>query len=500
MATPSAPAKALSLFTQDSLLARYGVVLFWAVAFALCSWFAAPLFRVIGHENPAGLTTLLEIVVIGGIGFASYYSARRLPVPPFVIAIGLGFLAKPLLAPITGDISALSALVLVAAALILFQGGLETDRGDFKRLLPKIASLAILGVTISAIVFAFVLLALGALTGAAVSIVTAVLLSVALASTDPAAIMPIMDELDFGANRDMKDIVVSESALNDVVGTLLTLPLVAAAAAGVVFGSVMGSFGMLVSGDSAIEFAKQAGFGTLGGAAGFGIMRLHLAAKKRHDFTHGADVALFLIIALISGLIAGVAGGSIFLAAFIAGLFFHLEGEHAEARSGHRHFKVFERHFNDVIDGWAKPIIFGLLGALVNFGDLVTYAPIGILASIAFMALVRPACVLVCLAPFMRARREPITVKQVLFISCVRATGVIPAMLLITIMGMRIPGTEPLLAIGMWPILATLIVNPLLVRWTAPALGIAKPKSLARQVREETTERKAEAALILAGK
>ncbi|MBU6321509.1 MAG: cation:proton antiporter [Patescibacteria group bacterium] len=475
MATPSAPAKALS-----HLLERYRVPLAWLAVFAACYFFVDPIALTMRAESPGFALYLISVITIVAIGIASRYSANYLPVPSFVLAIIFGFLAGPLLAPLVGSPVALSYVVMTAALLILFQGGLETERGSFFRLLPKIAALAVPGVVFSAIIFAGVLWGLGYAFGAAITTVTAVLLSVAVASTDPAAIMPIMDELEFGANRGIKDIVVSESALNDVVGTLLTIALLGAATRGVMAHDVLGSFGVLLSRDSAIEFARQAGYGALGGLAGFGLMLLQMRVKKRHALTHGEDVLFFVVIALIAGFVAYVLGGSLFLAAFIAGLLFHIEEHHAEAAAKRRHLEVFERHFGFFIDGVAKPAIFGLLGALVDWHALVAYAPIGFAAAVLFVAVVRPVSVWLSLAAFTRFGRDRMTAKQVWFIAAIRATGVIPAMLLITIENLDIPGTEALLPIGMWVILGTLASGPLLAQKAALWCKVAQPKSAAQ--------------------
>ena len=64
--------------------------------------------------------------------------------------------------------------------------------------------------------------------------------------------------------------------------------------------------------------------------------------------------------------------------------------------------------------------------------------------------------------------------KDLLFISFVRETGAIPAGLLITLTAIGIPNSEALLAIGMWVILLTLLIEPPLTPWLAKKLGVAE--------------------------
>jgi NhaP-type Na+/H+ or K+/H+ antiporter len=65
-------------------------------------------------------------------------------------------------------------------------------------------------------------------------------------------------------------------------------------------------------------------------------------------------------------------------------------------------------------------------------------------------------------------------VKDLLFISFVRETGAIPAVLMLTIVALGLRDVNGLVEIGMWTILLTLIVEPLLTPWVAKFLGVAE--------------------------
>jgi cell volume regulation protein A len=152
---------------------------------------------------------------------------------------------------------------------------------------------------------------------------------------------------------------------------------------------------------------------------------------------------------------AMVFGGSGYLAVFIAGLLFHAP----------HHISETEKFFNDhVIEGYAKPTIFLFLGALAgaDFSGLVKYAPIGLILAAVFILIIRPIAVLLSIGWYTKLGKERLTWKELIFIASVRETGVIPAVLIVGIASLKIPGTEALAPIATWIILPSLIVMPLL--------------------------------------
>jgi NhaP-type Na+/H+ and K+/H+ antiporter len=157
-------------------------------------------------------------------------------------------------------------------------------------------------------------------------------------------------------------------------------------------------------------------------------------------------------------------GGSGYLAAFVAGLIFHIT----------EHLKQTEKFFNNLVDGFMKPIIFILLGALVDLPSLIAYAPIGISVALIFMFIIRPIAVFLSLGAFKYFGNEKLTIRDLLFISFVRETGAIPAVLMLTIVALGLPGVEGLVEIGMWSILLTLIIEPLLTPTVAKLLNVAE--------------------------
>ena len=289
-----------------------------------------------------------------------------------------------------------------------------------------------------------------------------ILLGAILASTDPAAIIPVLQNVRF-RRRDAKDIVVAESALNDVVGTLLTsaflkLSLVAM--------TITGAYESLATGETSSFLGQQIGFGIIFGVIGYLLLLSLSRMKPGHGANFGADQVYFLAVPIASFVGAAAFGGSGFLAAFVAGLLFDTK----------EHMEEIERFFFHVIDGMAKPVIFLLVGALVDVHALIDYAPIGIAVGIIFMFVLRPAMVFMVLGPFvfLRDNAKSLSVKELLFISFVRETGAIPAVLLVTAIASVTTPVNGLIEIGMWVILLTLVLAPPFTPYLARKLGIAE--------------------------
>ncbi|MBP9803092.1 MAG: cation:proton antiporter [Candidatus Pacebacteria bacterium] len=392
-----------------------------------------------------------------------YHVANLVKLPSFVVAIFLGILAKPFLEPIISNQGSLSVLVGLGATLILFGGGLETPFHNFKKLIFKIFSLSFPGLLITAFLTSLSIYTIGNMMGLGLSILVAVLLGAVLASTDPAAIIPILKRLKF-KNRSVKDIVISESAFTDVTGTLLTLVFLSIIAKGIFFDNILSWYYSVFSLESGIVILKQLFFGILLGLVGYGLLEILSQLKKKGNHGHEADLPFFLFVPIVIFVFALIFEGSGYLAAFIAGLLFNLT----------EHLKDTEHFFNNLVEGFLKPTIFILLGGLVDITKLLEYAPIGILIALIFMFIIRPITVFISLSLFRFFGKERLSLNDLLFISFVRETGAIPAVLLVTIASLGLPQIEGLLEIGMWVILATLIIAPPLTPKVAQKLKVAK--------------------------
>src|SRR3981081_1540755 len=125
------------------------------------------------------------------------------------------------------DIKADSALnqiiLLFGASYILFDGGASLRFSVLKGVWITITVLATVGVVITAAITA-----VAAYYALGVPFMVALLLGAAIASTDPATLVPIFRQIRV---RDrVAQTVMSESAFNDATGAILTFAVLAAAA------------------------------------------------------------------------------------------------------------------------------------------------------------------------------------------------------------------------------------------------------------------------------
>ena len=413
-------------------------------------------------EDVPSAPALASFALIALCSFVSFYATRGTPLPSFIVAIALGIAGHKFFAPIVADTTALSALVTGSAAIILFAGGLEVRLRAFIRFLAKVSLLACPGVLITGYGLSWAVQGLGATLGVALVPTVVILLGAILASTDPAAIIPVMQGMHF-KRRAAKDIVIAESALSDVTGALLTIAFIKLPLAAM---TITAAYEALVAPATYRFLADQIGYGVLFGIAGWAMLWVLSHIKRGYPDRYGVDQSYFLATPIVAFTAAAVFGGSGFLAAFVAGLLFNTEEHMAEV----------EHFFYQMIDGAAKPLIFLLVGALVDPGALIAYAPVGIAVALLFMFVLRPAMVFLMLGVygFLPKSGRGLGFNELLFISFVRETGAIPAVLLVTAVARITTPVNGLVEIGMWVILLTLVIAPPLTPFVARRLGVAE--------------------------
>jgi cell volume regulation protein A len=157
-------------------------------------------------------------------------------------------------------------------------------------------------------------------------------------------------------------------------------------------------------------------------------------------------------------------GGSGYLAAFVAGLLF----------DGGAATRSVRRFFETVNDSLVKPVIFILLGGIAPLPSLIQVAWVGIGIALIFMFVIRPIVVFMSLLPWVVSGHRLFSIRELLFLSFIRETGVIPAVLILVAVSSNVIGAEYIFAIGMWVILLTLIIEPPLTPLLAKRIGITR--------------------------
>ena len=379
--------------------------------------------------------------------------------PNFTLQLLIGIVLHDALAPIASQIMLAVVVCTALAAIILKGGGDELNRQEVIKIAFPTVMIALVGYLITFFVMFPILMALG-LNGK-----TAALLAAILGSTDPAALIPTLKRIVFKDEyQRLSSISIAESALNDAVGAIFT----AAVAAMILAGTSVDSLGGLVSGlfsaENMLNLGKQFLFGTLAGFFGWSIM-FGYETYKSHDNARDIDetsydFAIIMAVPLVTFLLAQVIHGNGFLAAFVAGLL-------ANYNHGKHYFHTTLRTMEIKIESIAKPTIFMMVGPFVALSDLMATAVLGLLISVIFMLVARPVAVMLSLLP------TDLSMKDKLFLSIVRETGVIPVVLAVVTVA-QFPELTLLMPLTAWVVIWTLTLLPALTPWWSRKLGVVQ--------------------------
>lgn len=396
---------------------------------------------------------LMIFLIIFFIGILGGKLAERFRFPDVVIYIVIGLVIGPQALGII-DIPAQSLLnqivLLFGASFILFHGGMVTSFRVIKQTWLSITLLSTIGVVITAFVVAVIAHYVFDL-----PFLMALLLGSILASTDPAALVPIFQR--FPVRPKVAQAVISESAFTDATGAIMTT---------VVFGIVTAG-SALDWGNVSGQFLWLAGVGIVSGAM-IGYVSAWLISGHKwgwfRDYTPMVTVMTVLASYLITDHMLHASG---FMAVFTAGLM------HGNFRTFGLTIRPKEEHathqFIDPISLKLRMLIFVLLGSQVDFSVLKEYGFLLLVVALAFIFIARPLTVLASLLPDRKARW---TGREIVFFFWTRETGVIAAALIGIVASSSLPDTKLLSAITFVCILTTLLLQAGTTPFVARKLGL----------------------------
>jgi potassium/hydrogen antiporter len=395
---------------------------------------------------------LMVFGIILALGAASAVLAQKLKIPDVAVFLVLGTLLGPGAAGII-DVkadSALNQLVLIfGSCYILFDGGASLRLKVLKEVWITIVVLAVVGVLITA-----------AITGLAayyllgVPFIVALLLASAIASTDPATLVPVFRQVRIKDR--VAQTVMSESAFNDATGAILTFAVL-----GVAMGQ--GEFSLSAS---LLGLFKQASIGLVAGVV-LGYLAAMLIAHEEFGFLqeYAPVVSLMAVIGAYLGADGLEASG--FMAVFVFGIMIGNKDAFGFAMK-----KGEQDKLNDFVLTTAlimRMFIFILLGTQVDFALMNKYLFGGIAVVAVFMLVARPVTVFLCALPDRRAKW---TFNELLFMCWTRETGVIPGALAGLLMGMGAPGAKVIASVTFLAILMTILIQATTTRWLAGKLDL----------------------------
>jgi NhaP-type Na+/H+ or K+/H+ antiporter len=433
----------------------------FVVAFLL-NRMAPEILARLGHLEAAEVAIATSLWCLGlflVFGWACSKLSEGTVFPNFTLQLLVGIVLHDALAPIAPQIM-LSVVVCTAlAAIILKGGGDEVDRRDFVKIAFPTVMIAVVGYLITFFAMFPILVALG-LDGK-----TAALLAAILGSTDPAALIPTLKKVMFKDEyKRLSSIAIAESALNDAVGAIFVAAVAAMILAGTSVDSLTALASGLFSAENMLHLGKQFMFGGIAGVIGWGAMYSYEVYKSRDNERDVGettyDFAVVLAVPLVTFLLAQAIHGNGFLAAFVAGLL-------ANYNHGKEYFHTTLHTLEIQVESIAKPVIFMMVGPFVSLGDLWDTAVLGLMVSLVFILVARPAAVMLSLLP------TDLGLKDKLFLSIVRETGVIPVVLAVITVA-QFPELKLLMPLTAWVVIWTLTLLPAITPWWARKLGIVE--------------------------
>jgi cell volume regulation protein A len=383
------------------------------------------------------LVLVLACVLVLVSILASKASGRS-GVPALLLFLGIGMLAgSEGLGGIYFDNADLARSVgVVALALILFSGGLDTRWAAIRPVLGRGIILATVGTLVTA-----------GLVGGLVMLLTdsspleALLLGAVVSSTDAAAVFSVLRARQVGLPTRVRDILELESGSNDPMAVFLTVSVIALITEG--GGSPL---------DLTASFVLQMGLGavlgyTLGRAMAWVINRIELD----HD---GLYPVLSLTLVLLTYGVTAYLGGSGFLAVYVAGI--------VMAERAYIHKRSLMR-FHDGLAWLMQIAMFLTLGLLVFPSRILPVLGVAVLITAFLILIARP------LAVYLSLLGSQFSLREQTLIGWAGLRGAVPIILATFPLVAGVPGGEELFNIVFFIVLASTLLQgttiPAVARW-----------------------------------
>lgn len=373
------------------------------------------------------ITLFIAAIVV--VSVLSTIFSFRAGAPILLVFLGVGFLAgEDGIGGVDFDNAQVAFKVgSIALALILFDSGFGTPLRSFRAAAAPAVTLATLGVLLTAGLFAVAARWLLPLDWG-----QAILLGAILASTDAAAVFFLLRAGGIHLRDRVRSTLEVESGSNDPMAIFLTLVLVGALAV---------DAGGLSWVDALADFVRQMGLGLGFGWAGGWIVRL---AVNRLPLEVGLYPVLVAALAIAGFALTNLAGGSGYLAVYVAGLLA------ASARIRHANEL---RRFQQGLTWLAQIAMFVTLGLLATPSEFPPVLLPGVLLGLILALVARPLAVGLCLLPFRMSWQENV------FVGFVGLRGAVSILLAILPLMAALPDARLMFNVAFIAVLVSLLVQ-----------------------------------------
>ncbi|MEG0430836.1 MAG: sodium:proton antiporter [Anaerovoracaceae bacterium] len=404
------------------------------------------------------LLLIFSIIIITGIALGKL--SEILKIPDVILYLMAGVLIGPAFLNILSiaDFPVENNLILTfGSAFILYEGGKEIKLRVLNKVKISVTLLSTLGVVVSTVVVGVIAAKIFN-----IPLIIAILLGAVIASTDPAALIPVFRQVKI--KDKIKQTVVSESAFNDAVGAILS---------SAILGIVLS--GKLSVSDSLKELLISASVG-VGVGIFIGYLLIILVSDKRIGIFSSYSPIMSILTVILAYEVALSFGGSGYMAVFMAGLIAgnkKLFGIWLPEADYHPTV-----HVTESIATICRMSIFVLLGTQVNMSALAEYWLPSLLTVLVLMFIARPLSVL---ASTLVDRKAEWKIRDIVFMMWVRETGVIPAAVSGMIVALKVPGYEIISSVVFMTILVTLIIQASTTKLVAKWLGVLEEDQVEKE-------------------
>ncbi len=330
----------------------------------------------------------------------------------------------------------------LALALILFDGGLSTQKQNFRVGLKPAVSLATVGVLLTAMIIGLLAswifklpLAYGLLFGAIVG------------STDAAAVFSLLHTANLELKQRVGATLEIESGSNDPMAIFLTVLMIEWIL------MANSGFNMVLL----LKFVQQMGLGALLGLAG-GWLAMRVI--NRSQLSPGLYPLLAMSLALLIFGASATLGGSGFLSVYLAGIY--LGNQKLQSAS-------YIKRFHDGLAWLAQIVMFLMLGIMVIPSQVMALALPALLLALALIFIARPLAVVISLLPFRFAWREQA------FISWVGLRGAVPIILAIFPALAGVNNSELFFNLAFFVVMVSLVLQGWTIPWAARLTKVEIP-------------------------